>query len=124
MEAPVRPAADDSLWIQIGEILIGVAAGFKLYLLRDVVGALQSHGNFPSTLPVYFATGAKRKLKWYEEQLRMAQHKRFGASNEKSDPNQMELPLFNEAEVTAVLVPASEEERTCACCGYTVYMST
>lgn len=48
------------------------------------------------------------KLKWYEEQLRLAQHKRFGASSEKSDPNQMELQLFNEAEVTAA--PASEPE--------------
>jgi len=37
------------------------------------------------------------KLKWYEEQYRLSQKKQFGASSEKSDPNQ--LNLFNEAEV-------------------------
>jgi transposase len=47
------------------------------------------------------------KLKWYEEQFRLAQHKRFGASSEKTHPDQMELNLFNEAEVLAT--PASEE---------------
>lgn len=44
------------------------------------------------------------KLKWYEEQFRLAQHKRFGASSEKtSHPDQMELNLFNEAEVLTAL---------------------
>jgi transposase len=47
------------------------------------------------------------KLQWYEEQFRLAQHKRFGASSEKTHPDQMELNLFNEAEVLAT--PASEE---------------
>jgi transposase len=47
------------------------------------------------------------KLKWYEEQFRLAQHKRFGASSEKTHPDQMELNLFNEAEVLAT--PSSEE---------------
>jgi hypothetical protein len=42
VEAPVRPAAD-SLWIQVGEIRIGVAAGFDPRLLRDVVEALHPH---------------------------------------------------------------------------------
>lgn len=41
------------------------------------------------------------KLKWYEEQFRLAQHKRFGASSEKTNPDQLELNLFNEAEVLA-----------------------
>lgn len=41
------------------------------------------------------------KLKWFEEQFRLSQQKRFGASSEKSNPDQMELPLFNEAEVMA-----------------------
>lgn len=41
------------------------------------------------------------KLKWYEEQYRLAQHKRFGASSEKTYPDQLELNLFNEAEVPA-----------------------
>ncbi len=35
------------------------------------------------------------KLKWYEEQFRLFQHRQFGASSEKS-PNQADL--FNEAE--------------------------
>ncbi|MBD0380993.1 IS66 family transposase [Paenibacillus sp. WST5] len=41
------------------------------------------------------------KLKWYEEQFRLTQHKRFGASSEKTNPDQLELNLFNEAEVLA-----------------------
>ncbi|WP_066322982.1 IS66 family transposase [Anoxybacteroides amylolyticum] len=36
------------------------------------------------------------KLKWYEEQLRLLQHKRFGVSSEKTLPGQLEL--FNEVE--------------------------
>lgn len=47
------------------------------------------------------------KLKWYEEQFRLAQQKRFGASSEKTHPDQLEMNLFNEAEVLAT--PASEE---------------
>ena len=47
------------------------------------------------------------KLKWYEEQFRLAQQKRFGASSEKTHPDQLELNLFNEAEMLAT--PASEE---------------
>src|ERR1700730_8856147 len=47
------------------------------------------------------------KLKWYEEQFRLAQQKRFGAWSEKTNPDQLELNLFNEAEVLAR--PASEE---------------
>lgn len=41
------------------------------------------------------------KLKWYEEQFRLAQHKQFGTSSEKTNPDQLELNLFNEAEVLA-----------------------
>ncbi|MNF62830.1 Transposase IS66 family protein [compost metagenome] len=47
------------------------------------------------------------KLKWYEEQFRLAQQKRFGASSEKTHPDQMELDLFNEAEVLAT--PGTQE---------------
>lgn len=36
------------------------------------------------------------KLKWYEEQFRLSQQKRFGASSEKMDSNQ--LSIFNEVE--------------------------
>lgn len=41
------------------------------------------------------------KIKWLEEQFRLSQQKKFGASSEKSNPDQIELPLFNEAELTA-----------------------
>lgn len=41
-----------------------------------------------------------------EEKLRLAQHKRFGASSEKADPDQ--LGLFNEAESLAGAQPAEE----------------
>lgn len=36
------------------------------------------------------------KLNWYEEQFRLSQQKRFGASSEQTDSNQ--LSIFNEAE--------------------------
>lgn len=39
------------------------------------------------------------KLKWYEEQFRLSQQKRFGASSEKTIPEQ--LNIFNEAEKEA-----------------------
>ena len=39
------------------------------------------------------------KLKWYEEQFRLSQQRRFGSSSEKTDSNQ--LSFFNEAEETA-----------------------
>lgn len=45
------------------------------------------------------------KLKWYEEQFRLSRHRRFGASSEKTEPEQ--LNLFNEAEDTAN--PKAEE---------------
>lgn len=39
------------------------------------------------------------KLKWYEEQFRLAQQRQYGASSEKTDPNQ--LSFFDEAEQEA-----------------------
>lgn len=36
------------------------------------------------------------KLNWYEEQFRLSQQKRFGASSEQTNPDQ--LSIFNEAE--------------------------
>jgi transposase len=41
------------------------------------------------------------KLQWYEEQFRLSQQQKYGKSSEKSSSDQLELPLFNEAEVTA-----------------------
>ena len=49
------------------------------------------------------------KLRWYEEQFRLAQQKRFGASSEKTDPNQLELNLFNEAELLSTPVGQEPE---------------
>jgi transposase len=49
----------------------------------------------------------KAKLNWYEEQFRLSQQKRFGASSEKTHPDQLMLNLFNEAEVLAT--PTSQE---------------
>jgi len=48
------------------------------------------------------------RLKWYEEQLRLINQKRFGSSSEKSSPEQ--LNLFNEAEESAN--PHTEEPQT------------
>jgi len=39
------------------------------------------------------------KVKWYEEQFRLSQQKKFGASSERTHPDQ--LQLFNEAEAEA-----------------------
>ncbi|WP_445327037.1 IS66 family transposase [Sporosarcina sp. FSL K6-1508] len=41
------------------------------------------------------------KLNWLEEQFRLSQQRKFGASSEKTNPDQLALSLFNEAEVTA-----------------------
>jgi transposase len=52
------------------------------------------------------------KLKWYEEQFRLAQQKRFGASSEKTHPDQMDMDLFNEAEVLAASTPQEPDVET------------
>jgi transposase len=39
------------------------------------------------------------KLKWFEEQFRLSQQQKFGASSEKTNPDQLALSFFNEAEV-------------------------
>lgn len=41
------------------------------------------------------------KLRWYEEQFRLLQKQKYGASSEKTNEDQLSLPLFNEAEDTA-----------------------
>lgn len=43
------------------------------------------------------------KLRWYEEQFRLLQKQKYGASSEKTNEDQLSLPLFNEAEDTADL---------------------
>lgn len=56
--------------------------------------------------------GENAKLKilndWYLEQFRLAQHRRFGASSEKTVPGQ--LTLFNEAEVLADKTPEETQD--------------
>ncbi|QQE79740.1 IS66 family transposase [Alicyclobacillus sp. SO9] len=51
------------------------------------------------------------KVEWLEEKLRLAQHKRFGASSERTDLDSLQTRLFNEAEAQADLEaePAVEE---------------
>ena len=93
----------------------------------------------------------KSKLTWFEEQLQLARHKRFGASSEK---HAFQAQLFNEAEVLSdqaeerepeeityrrakrkpgrrplpphlpreeVLHDLSEAEKVCACCGESLH---
>ncbi len=43
------------------------------------------------------------KLKWYEEQFRLLQKQKYGASSEKTNDDQLSFSLFNEAEDTADL---------------------
>ena len=49
------------------------------------------------------------KIRWFEEQFHLAQHKQFGASSERSVSPQGEL--FNEAEAIAEAGPVAEEIR-------------
>ncbi len=93
----------------------------------------------------------KSKLTWFEEQLRLARHKRFGATSEK---HAFQAQLFNEAEALSdqaepqeheeityrrakrkpgrrplpaqlpreeVLHDLSEAEKVCACCGESLH---
>lgn len=46
---------------------------------------------------------AETKLNWLKEQLRLHRLKRFGISSERSNPDQLELLLFNEVEQEANL---------------------
>lgn len=46
--------------------------------------------------------------KWYEEQFRLTQHRRFAASSERTRIDQQQL-IFNEAEAEAESAPAQEE---------------
>lgn len=110
---------------------------------------MENRANPPSTTEEYTTKITKQdaqiaaKLQWYEEQFRLAQHKRFGTSREKTHPDQLEMSLFNEAEEPQAetitynrkewtdsrearleKLPADplhyellEEEQVCACCG-------
>lgn len=56
------------------------------------------------------------KLRWYEEQFRLSRQKRFGASSERTTtPDQLELPLFNEAEKETDREEKEEETETITC---------
>lgn len=52
----------------------------------------------------------KTLVAWYEEQFRLKKHKEFGASSEKYSDDQLELPLFNEVEITATSLEEELEE--------------
>ena len=41
------------------------------------------------------------KLNWWEAQFRLSQQKKFGASSEKTNQDQLALTLFNEMEMTS-----------------------
>lgn len=45
----------------------------------------------------------KSKVEWLEEKLRLAQHRHFGASSERTDLDSLQTRLFNEAEAQADL---------------------
>ena len=82
--------------------------------LPDDVGALKSIIGEKLTI-IGAQTMQVREMEFriavLEEKLRLAAHKRFGASSEKADPAQPLLPeLFNEAEAIAAASPASEAE--------------
>ena len=57
-------------------------------------------------------THLKQQVQWLIEQLRLSQHRRFGASSERSDiiQQQLRLELFNEVEVESE--PEAEEPTT------------
>ncbi|QQE78833.1 IS66 family transposase [Alicyclobacillus sp. SO9] len=50
------------------------------------------------------------KVEWLEEKLRLAQHKRFGASSERTNPDALQTRLFNEAESEADPTPEEPKE--------------
>ncbi|MTH55804.1 IS66 family transposase [Bacillus mangrovi] len=56
----------------------------------------------------------KALVAWYEEQFRLKKHQEFGASSEKTPDDQLSLPLFNEAEITATPLEEEPEEEACA----------
>ena len=70
--------------------------------LTELVEALQSHNENLQLQNVELAA----KVAWYEEQFRLSQHKRFGASSEQ-DKEQGQL--FNEAEAVADEEPVDDE---------------
>src|SRR5690625_717377 len=50
------------------------------------------------------------QVRWLEEQFRLARHRRFGASSEKSHPDQLAM-TFNEAEAAAEPEKAEEPQQ-------------
>lgn len=46
------------------------------------------------------------QMEWYKQQFTLLQQKRFGTSSEKTNKDQFELPLFNEAEVSSAILLA------------------
>ena len=71
--------------------------------LTELVKALQSDNENLQ----FEVIELKAKVAWYEEQHRLSQHKRFGASSERYEGQGQ---LFNEAEALADEEPAEEQE--------------
>ena len=71
--------------------------------LNELVKALQSDNENLQ----FEVIELKAKVAWYEEQHRLSQHKRFGASSERYEGQGQ---LFNEAEALADEEPAEEQE--------------
>ncbi|OZS78945.1 IS66 family transposase, partial [Tetzosporium hominis] len=46
------------------------------------------------------------KMEYYKQQFALLQAKRFGTSSEKTDKDQLDLQLFNEAEVSSAVLLA------------------
>ena len=87
-------------------------AADKIPELPDDVGALKSIIGEKLTIIGAQATHVREmefRIAILEETLRLAAHKRYGASSEKADPAQPPLPeLFNEAEATVASEPETE----------------
>jgi hypothetical protein len=64
-----------------------------------ILGMKNRTDNLDPTTEKYESTIAKQdaqiaKLNWYHEQFRLSQQKHFGASSEKTHPDQVEMDLF------------------------------
>lgn len=68
-------------------------------MTRPVDGTKEEFANYATALERENAE-LKAKLVWLEEQFRLSQSRRFGASSERTHPDQLQL-AFNEAEVSA-----------------------
>ncbi len=71
------------------------------YSMDDIVAAINKIAELQKSIEQLTQLNAElaAKVAWYEEQFRLSQQHRFGASSERTDPDQPRL--FNEAETEA-----------------------